>query len=403
MKKSFFLAILFFGKILAQTDSTYFSADILSEILESYNIKNESAVEILTRLHENPIDLNSADFSTLRTLPFLSVAQIQSLIKLRNSLPDGISNYSSLLSLPEFDMQDVEALRYFTLLKAKSTFPKISAKYKTRANRCYSDFSSNDFEGNLFKTYGRLFLNYANNYSINVLLKKDAGEKSYADFTSFYFEARNLFSKFTLLLGDYQMEFGQGLALWNPYAFGKSSADAEAVIRSARGIFGNTLTAEGQGFRGIALKYSQSQFTVRTFYSNRKLSASLDSTQNLITAIDYSGYHRTPKEISKKGRLQLNSYGLSIEKNWRYIPGYILAAKLYLQKGQLNEAINLLKQGVEANPENTQIILNLAEYLVRTGDPDANEQAKKYFRQILKLNPACQEAQVARDYLDFIQ
>ena len=316
MKKSFFLAILFFGKILAQTDSTYFSADILSEILESYNIKNESAVEILTRLHENPIDLNSADFSTLRTLPFLSVAQIQSLLKLRNSLPDGISNYSSLLSLPEFDMQDVEALRYFTLLKAKSNFPKISAKYKTRANRCYSDFSSNDFEGNLFKTYGRLFLNYANNYSINVLLKKDAGEKSYADFTSFYFKAQNLFSKFTLLLGDYQMEFGQGLALWNPYAFGKSSADAEAVIRSARGIFGNTLTAEGQGFRGIALKYSQSQFTVRTFYSNRKLSASLDSTQNLITAIDYSGYHRTPKEISKKGRLQLNSYGLSIEKNW---------------------------------------------------------------------------------------
>ena len=105
----------------------------------------------------------------------------------------------------------------------------------------------------------------------------------------------------------------------------------------------------------------------------------------------------------KRIDLALQYATLSIEKNWRYIPGYILVAKLYLQKGQLNEAINLLKQGVEANPENTQIILNLAEYLVRTGDPDANEQAKKYFRQILQLNPACQEAQVARDYLDFIQ
>ncbi|WP_457572369.1 tetratricopeptide repeat protein [Desulfovulcanus sp.] len=91
---------------------------------------------------------------------------------------------------------------------------------------------------------------------------------------------------------------------------------------------------------------------------------------------------------------------LSIEKNWRYIPGYILAAKLYLQKGQLIEAVNLLKQGVEANPVNTQIILNLAEYLVRTGE---NEQAKKYFKQILELDPSCKEAQVARDYLDFIQ
>ena len=105
----------------------------------------------------------------------------------------------------------------------------------------------------------------------------------------------------------------------------------------------------------------------------------------------------------KRMDLALQYARISIKKNWRYIPGYILAAKLYLQKGQLNEAINLLKQGVEANPENTQIILNLAEYLVRTGDPDANKQAKKYFRQILKLNPACQEAQVARDYLDFIQ
>jgi Tfp pilus assembly protein PilF len=97
--------------------------------------------------------------------------------------------------------------------------------------------------------------------------------------------------------------------------------------------------------------------------------------------------------------LALKYAKLSIDKNWRYIPGYILTAKLYLQKGQLIQAVNLLQQGVEANPENPQIILNLAEYLVRAGE---NEQAKKWFRQILELDPSCKEAQVARDYLDFL-
>ena len=113
----------------------------------------------------------------------------------------------------------------------------------------------------------------------------------------------------------------------------------------------------------------------------------------------------------KRIDLALQYASLSIEKNWRYVPGYLLAAKLYLQKGQLNKAIDLLKQGVEANPENTQIILKLAEYLLKT-DPDAAdastspnpyEQARYYFKQILAINPACQEAQVARDYLDFLQ
>jgi len=90
----------------------------------------------------------------------------------------------------------------------------------------------------------------------------------------------------------------------------------------------------------------------------------------------------------------------SIQENWRFSPGYILAADLLQNRGKDKEALSLLRQGAEADPNNMELLLKLAENLVRSGK---DQKAKKWFRRIDQERPKSPQAEVARDYLEFLQ
>ncbi len=90
----------------------------------------------------------------------------------------------------------------------------------------------------------------------------------------------------------------------------------------------------------------------------------------------------------------------SVDENWRFAPGYILAAELMRKRGNPEEALGLLRQGAEAVPENLELTLDLAESLVRAGN---EQEAKKWFKRIAQNNPESQQAEVAQDYLEFLE
>ena len=90
---------------------------------------------------------------------------------------------------------------------------------------------------------------------------------------------------------------------------------------------------------------------------------------------------------------------MAIEKNWRYIDGYLLLSDLLNRQGKTREAISWLRQGSEADLENVQISLRLAESLLRVGEI---EEAKKWFRMIIETSPGSEEARMADDYLEML-
>jgi Tfp pilus assembly protein PilF len=96
----------------------------------------------------------------------------------------------------------------------------------------------------------------------------------------------------------------------------------------------------------------------------------------------------------------LNFARKSIKENWRFSPGYVLAADLLQERGKDKEALSLLGQGAEADPNNMELLLKLAETLVRSGE---DQKAKKWFRRIDQERPKSPQAEVARDYLEFLQ
>jgi type IV pilus assembly protein PilF len=90
---------------------------------------------------------------------------------------------------------------------------------------------------------------------------------------------------------------------------------------------------------------------------------------------------------------------IAVEKNWRYIPGYLLLSDLLNRQGKTRDAISLLQQGSEADLNNVQISLRLAESLLRVGDID---EAKRWFRQVIETSPDSEEAKVANEYLEML-
>lgn len=99
-------------------------------------------------------------------------------------------------------------------------------------------------------------------------------------------------------------------------------------------------------------------------------------------------------------RAQAKKYAkLSIQKNWRYVPAYLFLAQLLNEEDQVEAANQVLEEGVEARPDNPTIVLEYAKSLLRLGQ---EEQAKRWFKEIIKNHAKSQESKVARDYLEFL-
>ena len=90
---------------------------------------------------------------------------------------------------------------------------------------------------------------------------------------------------------------------------------------------------------------------------------------------------------------------LSIEKNWRFAPGYELLARILVSLNRVDEAQKWLEKGVEANMDSPSLQLALAENLIRQG---RNAQARAWFARIVHDFPETQEARLAGDYLDIL-
>jgi Tfp pilus assembly protein PilF len=88
----------------------------------------------------------------------------------------------------------------------------------------------------------------------------------------------------------------------------------------------------------------------------------------------------------------------------QYNPGFISAVsllnKLLTEENQLQEAEDVLKQGLRANPGNVRLMQDLAENLLRLGK---QAQARQWFKRIVHTaDPQSEAAHVAADYLELL-
>jgi len=352
-----FLLIISEGTISAQepVKPDPASSQILEEKIEQLSGNTDTEldyselVDELLQYIRNPININTASERELQQLQ-LNDLQI-------NNLSAYIQKFGELTSpfelnlIEGFDSTVVTTLSPFITFELKPYGTDLTLKnlakygkntvitryqqvleeqngYLPIDDSSYQAKPNSRYLGGPEKLYLRYGYSFYNKLRFGVTMEKDAGEtflpkpdtlKKGFDFYSFhFFYSGRKFLKY-VALGDYHVQFGQGLTMWSTLAFGKSPA-AITNRRIAQPLKQNTGANENLFMRGAAATITPLKNTDLTlFYSSKKVDANVQASDSLsaedfyISSLQESGYHRTPNELAGKNSVQQTVYGGNIQ------------------------------------------------------------------------------------------
>ncbi|HUL43034.1 MAG TPA: hypothetical protein VLY03_01615 [Bacteroidota bacterium] len=166
-------------------------------------------------------------------------------------------------------------------------------------SRAYAD---GYYSGNALQSCQRLDLYAGVHLSGGLLVKKDPGERMLNDFSTGNIALSDVgvFSK--VILGDYFVEGGEGIALWRNMDAGKGSNVAASAVREGRGLMPFASASESGFFRGVAAQLSLGAGTFTLLLSKKPENAYLDSLGR-VTGLYTGGYFRTTSELEKRNTL----------------------------------------------------------------------------------------------------
>lgn len=290
------------------------------EDIEISSEAKEELIEFLYSLKTNPLNLNSAKESELQLLG-LDDFQIF-------SLHHYISETGELKSIHELSVINgftpqlieeilpfvcVKPMRYQPSLRLDSVFTKGKHELRTQykqileKSKGYLRQDGKGYQGMPFSSQLRYNFSYFDRLEFSFVADKDAGEPSLIDYYSAQLTLRNISFVQQLTLGDYRLNFGEGLAIGQ--GFSLSYLNNDAILKNRNfGIKPHRSSTEYGYNRGIAAN-------LKLWNTDLFLFASIDK-------IDYSGsilttgLHRTESEITKKDSNLARMFGSHL--NYEY-------------------------------------------------------------------------------------
>lgn len=331
----------------------------IEKLLESNNIESteegyEEMVSTLLQLLSSPININTADFDSLKLLFFLSDSQIDELLAFRRK-QGNFMHLNELLLVPGISRQDVENIRPFIkledqqqtleekhwwrhelLARARITLPKQEG-YKIYSpkdfdkQKEYERKVENRFYGPPFGTMIKYKTTYGRHFQAGITLENDAGEgyftadqKTGFDFLSAHVSITSKRFLQQMVIGDYRLQWGQGLVAWGGFSSGKSGV-VLGNEKSGKGFAPYSSTDENNYLRGIAVSFRPiKHLSADLIFSRKKTDGTLTPSdtvaeEDLFSVSLYeTGYHRNHTECRKKHTLKETTAGISVHWNTAY-------------------------------------------------------------------------------------
>ncbi|MFC5284720.1 hypothetical protein [Pedobacter alpinus] len=351
---SFKIKLLFFVVLLGFVQISFAQQTndpIIEYIIESV-VANQTEdfdyTELVERLNfykKNNINLNKTNKEQLQELVFLNPLQINNLLE-HIAVNGKLIDILELQSIDGYDLETIKNLLYFSSINAPTgfenfTFNKLFKDGKHDLLIRFSRFlqtqkgfnipassTSSRYLGTPERVFTRYRFSFSNNIQFSLNLEKDAGEKywnntngqSGPDFSSASLYIKDIKKIKKLVIGDYALQFGQGLTLWSGLSFGKG-ADIFTVAKQDLGLRPYTSVNEFSFFRGIATQVNFGKFDFTPFVSLNKLDAgiALNPLTNLedISSLQQSGLHRTANELNNRRRIDQLLFGGNLQYNHR--------------------------------------------------------------------------------------
>lgn len=324
---------------------------IIEQKIESIIETSEEAIEEtalydqLFELANNPLNLNCKNFYILLTYGLMNEFQYYQLLYYLKQV-GGLQSIQELKFIEGFSKKSIDELMYFVkvaecnevsfklrkprheLMSGYSRILQKQAAYQSVDNETLLNSPNKVYLGTPEKIYARYKLKSGENLKLGFITEKDAGEILFKnkykevsqkllnknpqgfDYFSAYVSIEKLGFLKKIIVGDYQLQFGQGLTMWSSLAFGKSTATTD-LKKYARGIRPNTSSNENHFFRGIAGSFKLKNIELSLFYSNKKRDGNLIS-DTAFSSIQNTGLHRTINEIEDKNSISEKMMGANI-------------------------------------------------------------------------------------------
>ncbi|MEO8771438.1 MAG: helix-hairpin-helix domain-containing protein [Ferruginibacter sp.] len=300
----------------------------ITENSEDLETEDDSYLQEMVQFQKNPVNLNSADEALLKELLILTPLQIQNLIAYRSVMGKLINIYE-LQAIPGWNIRMIQRLLPYVsvgssvnvIADLKERFTKGDHSILARVSQTLerskgylidSSVATNLYPGSPQKLMIRYKYVYKNLLQYGIVAEKDAGEEFFKgsqrsrgfDFYSVHLFIRNMGIIKSLALGDFTVNFGQGLTQWQSLAF-KKGPDVLAIKRQSAVLRPYNSAAEINFHRGVGITIGKNNWQATLFGSYRKTDANFASdtlvnTDDYITSLQTSGYHRTKSEVDDR-------------------------------------------------------------------------------------------------------
>ncbi len=315
--------------------------ELFAEI-QSDEVPFEDLYETLLQYYQTPISLNTATREELRALLLLNENQITTLLRHRELNGDLLSVYE-LQSIEGYDLRTINRILPFVSVQASNTNASRGHLWQRIAREdnnalylryervlperqgytpptLYQGQPTTRYLGSPDKVLLRYRVSHTKDFSLGFSLEKDAGEplvwdpkngRFGADYVSAHFLVQERGRLKTLALGDYQLQFGQGLLFSSGLGVGKGAETITTLRRSSVGVRAYSSLLENSFFRGGAATYQlRPTVQVSAFASHKNVDANLQQTLDSLAQFDeftsgllYTGFHRTASEIANRHQL----------------------------------------------------------------------------------------------------
>ena len=299
----------------------------------------------LGRLRRHPVNLNTATDDDLQKLTFLNKLQIA-------NLRAYLQQYGSIASIYElqmiegFNQEMIELMLPFITLTAKSQNDKITLSklmrygktdlmvryqqileqqkgYLPAPDSLLTANPNSRYLGGQYRLYTRFKYAYSDRLQFGFTAEKDPGEtfipkndtlkKGFDFYSAHIFYQGPGFVK-QLAIGDYHVQFGQGLTLWSGLSYGKLPGGIGGK-KSGQSIRPSSSANENLFMRGAATTIGSGKIALSLFFSSHYVDANLvegdtlDAADAYFSSLQESGYHRTPNELADKHTALIEAAG----------------------------------------------------------------------------------------------
>ena len=303
LKKIILCAITLFATHLnAQPSTSSISLDdIVSDIYRAATELGETDYEQLQSdlyaLHESPIDLNHTSDEELSQLYFLSPRQIDDILAYADRHPfESLYELRMIASLADYEIRD---LLPFVRVGAPASEHKsmyVREVFHDAKHELLTRVDARNIEGyegtDPMYVQTRYKMDYQRRVTLGVQLRRPAGGAAKDLQYGAYLQLRDIGCLHTLVAGNFQASFGQGLVLAPVFRSGKS-AYVQSVGQHTEGLQYYS-SVDGEGLHGVGATFRhtwsrQTRLDISGLYSMKRAN---DSTWHHLLGANLTLRHK---------------------------------------------------------------------------------------------------------------